>query len=1057
MKNCPSCDYSVIQDEAIYCTNCGYVLITQEPKRMTDRMAVWGGEIRKMAVVFVDFLGFDRLMIDYSPSEVLVHLRECTSDVKEIFEGFDGTVNNILPDDRVLGIFGAPKAHPDDSFRAVRSAWQIKEWWVRKKQERPLYKEINIKIGINTGSAFFGTVLKKENIITVIGDTINTAARLTEMSPMNEIIMSDNCYAHIADIVEVEHIGERSVKGRREKVDIYLLKAVKEESRIIAGSKIPFFGRESELRRLLEIAGSIEKKQARLCSIAGQMGIGKTRLKEEFQKLALQTQRFNVIETHCSVDVPSPYYAFNLLFKSYFKINDTDTWQVIEEKINEMISRKGLPVIIARGISYLFKTDIKRLRQDEMITINEEIYIAVKNLIQFECRGKPLIIIFEEFNRADSMSQYLVTYLISELRNEALMFLMVNASKNFAANIDVSVDEINLTPLTQQETIGLIQALLGDIDNVVIDFIYKSAGGNPLFTIEAVRNTTRSQTLKKVKDRWILAKDQRLPFLDDLYGVVMSTIDSLPGSYRLIIDYASVIGYNFSERMLENVVETDGLKDKLIYLVAEGYIIRAGTDGDPAYVFRHNLLKDAAYTILPLKKRKEVHRKIADLYEHLFAEQISEYYEAIAHHYLSSESFARAANYFKLAGDKARNLYALDQAFRFYNNISIIRKDHQDDVSGRLMREVLLGLADLYDINSDAQKMEKVANEGLESSIMDQDHDHEIQFRERYGYALTLIGNFKKAEEILHTSVDKCGPEMHDMLSQLYIDLGALYQKLYEYEKSILYYNMSWNTARDKGIVKNEIRCLYDLARLHVQLGNYEQAISYLEYILENLTTKEEIRWRLRSQYLMADIKEKVWDLDKARDLYSDCMQIADEISNFETYQKSGLKLAYVLTLQDNNKMADHYLEIVDRKTGFVMLENLLCELNIYKATIAARRKEKDRAVDFATNALKMAQKLRNKEIEILSHIILSEFVEDEKNSHAEMALELAEESKMSPLIAQTLYRMTRLYIEQNNQEKARFYGRKALFIYDDIKQKLENGHRKSFNNRPEYAQLLEI
>ncbi|OGC43247.1 hypothetical protein A2Y85_08445 [candidate division WOR-3 bacterium RBG_13_43_14] len=1057
MKNCPSCDFPITQEDAIFCTNCGLSLISERQTSVSERMKVWGGEIRMMTVVFVNFNGFERLMLDHVESEILVHLRECLIDVKEIIQGFDGTANYILPDDRVLGIFGAPKAHPDDTFRAVRSAWQIKEWWIRKKQERSLYNEISIRIGINTGRAFFGTVLKDEAIVTVIGDTINTAARLADMCPSNEIAISDSSHAHIADIVEVEHLGERSVKGRKEKVDIYLLKSVKQESRIMAGSKVPFFGRESELGRLLEIAESIQRKQVRLCSIAGQMGIGKTRLKEEFQKRILPDKRFNVIETHCSVDVPAPYFAFNILFRAYFKINDTDTRETIERKINEVIVRQGLPIVIARGVSHLYITDLKRLRQDEMITINEEIYIAVKNLIQFESRGKPLIMIFEEFNRADTMSQYLITYLISELKNEALMFLMVNASKHFAANIDISVDEINLTPLSQQETVGLIRSLLGDIDDIVVDFVYKSAGGNPLFTIEAIRNTTRSQTLKKVKDRWILVKDQRLPFLDDLYGVVMSTIDSLPGTYRLIIDYASVIGYNFSERMLEKITETDGLRDKLNYLVAEGYIVSARTDGEPTYVFRHNLLKDAAYTILPLRKRKEVHRKIADLFEHLFAEQISDYYEAIAHHYLSCESFGKAADYFKLAGDKARNLYAFEQALRFYNNINIIRRDNREDVSNKLMRDVLLGLADIYDINSDFQKMEKAAIEGLESSIEDTDRDYEIQFMERYGYALTMLSNLKKAEEILHAAVDKCNEDMVDMLSILYVDLGALYQKLYEYEKSILHYNMSWNTARSKEIVKNEIICLYNLARLHGQLGNFEKAFNYLDYAAENLITKEEIRWRLRNLYLTGELKLQIWDLEKAQGLFSECLQMADDIGNFEIYQKSGLKLAYVFALQNNIKMADSYQETVDRKIGFVMLDNLLTEINIIKATIATSKRDVNRAIDFATNALKSAQKLRNKEIEVISHIILSEFIEDDKIFHAELALELAEESKMPPLIAQSLYRMTCIFVEQKDLEKARYYGRKALFIYDDIKQKLENENKKTFGLRPEYAQLLEI
>jgi predicted ATPase len=126
-----------------------------------------------------------------------------------------------------------------------------------------------------------------------------------------------------------------------------------------------------------------------------------------------------------------------------------------------------------------------------------------------------------------------------------------------------------------------------------------------------------------VSGRWYLEKEQRLPFLDDLYGVVMSTIDSLPSHYRLIIDYASLIGYSFSIRVLQRLFERAHLKEQLNYLAEEGYIVLSKNDKDPVYVFRHNLLKDAAYTVLPLRKRKEIHQVVASLLEELYADTIN--------------------------------------------------------------------------------------------------------------------------------------------------------------------------------------------------------------------------------------------------------------------------------------------------------------------------------------------------------------------------------------------------------------------------------------------------
>lgn len=1058
MKKCPFCQYQNKNENALFCPSCGLRITgADKPSDASERLKFWGGESRMLSVFFVNFVGLERLIGKREDQDLMLILRSCMTDIEDIIKKYNGTSNRIVPDNRILGIFGAPKAHQDDAVRSLHCSWEVKDWWLKQKKEAGLLSEVDITIGINTGRAFFGYILEESAFLTVIGDTINTAARLTEMCPSSEMLMSEDTYSRVEEYVDAEHIGERSIKGKAAKVNIYLIKELKEPVQVSSVQKIPFCGRKRELQQLIDIAEGVKQNKAELCIITGQMGIGKSRLKEEFEKFLNEDDSFKCLETHCSVDVASPYFPFKFLLTRYFEISEYDDSTKIARKISDSIAQKHLSPLIAKGLQHLLLTDLSRLKQDEMLSVNEEIYTAVKNLFRFECQNNPLVMIFEEFNKADEMSKYLIAYLTSEMRDEPIMFLLVNVSKEFLSNVDAPIEEINLTPLAFQEIKDLVVHFLDKVDDNLVQFMYKSAGGNPLFTIEAIRNTRRTKVINKVSGKWVVEKDQRLSFLDDLYGVVMSTIDSLPSRYRMIIDYASVVGYSFSYRILQGLLEYEGLSEQLEYLVDEGYIIMSKDGQDPIYVFRHNLLKDAAYTVLPMRKRKEIHKLVAMLFEELYSDQLSSFYENIAHHYLSCENFGKAATYFALAGDKAKNLYALDQALKFYNLVLEINKDTEEGLAMDLVRSVLLNLTDLYEITGDIKRMEKSAEQGLENARIHEDVKSEVDFMERYAYSLYLINRLNEAEELFLTAVDKCNGDMPDILAVLYSDLGILYQSRNEYEKSILHYNLSWKTAQANEIKKGEILCLYSMAKLQNSLGNYEQALEYLEYGLSDLIADDDIRWQLWFKYETAQIMFGVWALKPLEEVLQECFELADSIDSVEIYLKTALDLAILHSINGDSQKVDGYLKLADEKVSFFIRDELLAEINYRKAKINIYQSNHKKAIDFAMSALTTAQKLRRRDIECQCYRLQSFLDSKQALEHARLALEIAEEIKLPPLIATVLVRITDLYLAENDSEKARHYGRKALFIHDDIKFKLKNPRQQTYISKPEYIRLLEL
>jgi adenylate cyclase len=211
---CPSCEHLLTTPDAPYCPNCGTRLSPGEVSSVvSDRLKFLGGELRLLSVFFVNFTGLDHLLGQPAYLSVMIYIRDYMNEIEKIIKSYDGTANQIVPDTRILGLFGAPKSHLDDYVRTMRCVMDIQKWWLKKKEENKVLQDIDIAIGVNTGRAFFGYVLEGSTFLTVIGDTINTASRLADICPPHEILVSESTHQKISDLVEATHLGERSVKG----------------------------------------------------------------------------------------------------------------------------------------------------------------------------------------------------------------------------------------------------------------------------------------------------------------------------------------------------------------------------------------------------------------------------------------------------------------------------------------------------------------------------------------------------------------------------------------------------------------------------------------------------------------------------------------------------------------------------------------------------------------------------------------------------------------------------------------------------------------------------
>jgi adenylate cyclase len=179
---------------------------------------VLGAQDRDISVLFADLVGFTTLAETAAPSEVATVLNRFFSEMTEVIFAEEGTVDKFIGD-AILAVFGAPVAQTDHATRAVRAAQAMRKAVARLNAEggRPL----RVRYAINSGVAIAGDVgSARRREYTVLGDVVNTAARLEALAAPDQIIVSRATYDRMSPPVAATPLGEVALRGRAAKVEI---------------------------------------------------------------------------------------------------------------------------------------------------------------------------------------------------------------------------------------------------------------------------------------------------------------------------------------------------------------------------------------------------------------------------------------------------------------------------------------------------------------------------------------------------------------------------------------------------------------------------------------------------------------------------------------------------------------------------------------------------------------------------------------------------------------------------------------------------------------------
>ena len=214
---------------------------------------------------------------------------------------------------------------------------------------------------------------------------------------------------------------------------------------------------------------------------------------------------------------------------------------------------------------------------------------------------------------------------------------------------------LRLEPLPEDDARALALAAAGDrrLTEEEVAALMERAAGNPLFLREL------ASVGEKTEDA------EELP--DTVEALVATRIDQLAPGDRALLRWASVLGVSFSGALIAEVLEGDSdvaagseAWDRL------GEFVERDPDVAGAFRFRHALIRDAAYEGLSFKRRRELHGRVAEVIEQRQGERPEEAAELLSLHYFNAGRWDEAWTYSRLAGDRAREVYANVDAARFY-------------------------------------------------------------------------------------------------------------------------------------------------------------------------------------------------------------------------------------------------------------------------------------------------------------------------------------------------------------------------------------------------------
>jgi class 3 adenylate cyclase/tetratricopeptide (TPR) repeat protein len=592
-------------------------------------------ERRHVTVVFADLSGFTQLSNELGAERTHALLNRYFAVVDGIIADYGGSIDKHIGDN-VMAVFGAPVAHGDDTERAVRAAFDIHP--AMRALSASEGRELKAHIGIASGQVVAsGTGSESHREYTVTGETVNLASRLQDKAGPGETLISDTVRRTIADIVDCVDLGEIDVKGFDAPTRVWRTEKLSHSTANRVSR--PFVGRRPQLRQFQAIIEEcLETGTGQALVVRGEAGIGKTRLVEEFARIAAVLGFANHRSSVLDFGVGKGQDAIRILVRSLLGV-PVDGSETMRQEAADSATGDGTVQPDQRA----FLNDLLDLPQaGELRSMYDAMENSTRNagkrqtLSRLICRAscrQPIMITIEDVHWANRpMLAHLASIASTVATCPALLLMTCRVEgdpidQSWRASLHGSpLTTIDLGPIHDSEAIEIARHLLGTASPFVQSCIAR-AEGNPLFLEQLLRNNDRSLS-------------EQIPAT--IQSLVQAEVDRLEPPDKRALQAASIFGQHFSSSALVHLLDVPAYDCELL---VRRILVRPSGEG---LAFTHALIRDAVYDSLLQERRHELHRRAAEWYagrdpvlraEHLDRAEAA---EAAAAYFEAAESEAAA-------------------------------------------------------------------------------------------------------------------------------------------------------------------------------------------------------------------------------------------------------------------------------------------------------------------------------------------------------------------------------------------------------------------------------
>lgn len=758
-----------------------------EPDPQPDR--------RQVSILFADVAGFTALAERLDPEDVRAFQNDLFQTLSQSVARFDGFIEKFVGD-AVLAVFGAPVAHEDDPERALDAALDMvaRCGALSKRWAGKVGRAVDLHIGVHTGAVVAGSFDATAGAAYgVTGDAVNTTARLLAAA-QDAILVSEATCKLTEHRFAFEAHADLALRGKSEGVRVRRLVGPLAEPQSPRGLSTygiaaPMIGRGDELDQLAAAFGRMMRGRTQVVSVVGEAGIGKSRLVAEFLA-RLDTDgaatAITVRKHGCSSLGEPPYGVFGALFREGYNVERSDPVALAREKLarglRELGTNDEFVEEIAPLLGYVLGAGEMHASDLEPEQLKRQIVLAACTLIESRAARRPLLIVIEDMHWADAASVDLLCEVADRLADRPLMLLVSHRPETPPLRITrVAQSVVRLARLSGAEAQAVIHGLFGEIDTScapqLVDFVVGRAAGNPYFIEEIARGLIGEGALVRQDDRWVCAHDRGVDQVPPtLAGLLLSRIDKLPTSARQILQEASVIGVEFDEAELRAISASPAGVAAGLQTLSDADLVERHGYGAAAhrYRFKHAIGREAVYQNLLVARRSQLHARVAEAIERAVAERPPrlDELEALGHHWSLSPEKNKGAHYLATAGDRARVVFANEDAMRHYERaLAALAQAGEQSELERIVRE---RLADLLALTG--QRDKAMAHYGILLSEFEaaQARQAAARIERKVGCLLWEAGDRGGAKARFTSGLARLGENDRTERAQLFQEMGLL-------------------------------------------------------------------------------------------------------------------------------------------------------------------------------------------------------------------------------------------------------------------------------------------